>query len=906
MIQCHGENPKKRGAPLAEKTSKLMLIDGNSITYRAFFALPPLSNTAGQFTNAVFGFTQMLLKMLQDEQPTHIAVAFDAGKQTFRHGIYESYKGTRQKTPSELSEQFPLVRQVLNAFGITTIEMPNYEADDLIGTLSKMSDAEGIQTLVVSGDKDLLQLVSENVYAILTKRGITEVDRYDIQAVFDRYGLTPQQIIDLKSLMGDTSDNIPGVPGVGEKTAIKLLQSYPSLEEVLNHIDEVSGAKLKERLRENEQLARVSKELATINREVPLDLKLEDLAYQGYDAAAVRKVFVQMEFKSLVDKISRGIDTSTGPDDENASADDPNRAVDDRYGIAPVKLIRRREELDALWGDLTDTIGLLPDYDQEDYQTANLNGFALGTNEHAYYISMQDDIDVTDLRSLWSEEFSKTVFDLKALMVLLDGHGQTIRQASGWFDIMIAAYLLNPSDGEIHLSDLVERELHVTLMLPKAGQSGREEALARLAMTLPELRKNLEAALASQELDDLYTRVESRLACVLAKMEVLGFSVNEDWLRKFGRELEAQLGQLTELIYGLAGVEFNINSPKQLGDILFDKLGLPAVKKTKTGYSTSADVLERLAPYHEIVEKILEFRQIMKLNSTYVEGLLKVIRTKTGRVHTRFHQTLTATGRLSSSEPNLQNIPIRMEEGRKLRQAFEPTYPDWVILSADYSQVELRILAHLSGDEALIDAFRQGMDIHTRTAADVFEVQVNEVTALMRRQAKAVNFGIVYGISDYGLAQNLNIPRAQAGQFIKDYLAKFPGVSRYMNEIVENAKRQGYVTTLLNRRRYLPDIHSRNFNLRSFAERTAMNTPIQGTAADIIKLAMVRIDEVLTESELSARMLLQVHDELIFECPKSEVDALTEIVKDSMENALTLNVPLQVDIHSGNTWYDAK
>ncbi|OFW75254.1 MAG: DNA polymerase I [Alicyclobacillus sp. RIFOXYA1_FULL_53_8] len=878
-----------------------MLIDGNSITYRAFFALPPLSNAAGQFTNAVFGFTQMLLKVLQDEKPTHVVVAFDAGKKTFRHGIYESYKGTRQKTPSELSEQFPLVRQVLDAFGIQVLELENYEADDIIGTLSRVADANGIETLVVSGDKDLLQLVSENVHTVLTRRGITEVDHYDAQAVFERYSLTPAQIIDLKSLMGDTSDNIPGVPGVGEKTAIKLLQSYPTLEELLDHIDEVPGAKLKEKLRENQHLARISKELATIDRNVPIAQDLAQFKYEGYDPALVRKVFVQLEFKSLIDRISRGIDSSTESAKDSSAMDDLNP-----YQKTAVTMIRNEQELELVWGELNDVVGLLPDYDQNDYQTANLRGFAMGTKDRAYYISLQDDLDVISLRNLWSDEFPKAVFDLKALIVLLDGHGLTVREDDGWFDVMIAAYLLNPSDGEIHITDLVERELHAVFTLPKPGAAGREETLARLAMTLPELQKRIEGALTAQELDDLYANVELQLTFVLAKMEALGFSVNVQWLRTFGKELEGQLSELTQSIYTMSGAEFNINSPKQLGEVLFEKLGLPADKKTKTGYSTSADVLERLAPYHEVVAKILEFRQVMKLASTYVEGLLKVIRPETGRVHTRFHQTLTATGRLSSSEPNLQNIPIRMEEGRKLRQAFEPSYPDWQILSADYSQVELRILAHLSGDEALIDAFRQGMDIHTRTAADVFEVQPEEVTSLMRRQAKAVNFGIVYGISDYGLAQNLNISRAQAGDFIKGYLDKFPGVSRYMKEIVENARRQGFVTTLLNRRRYLPDIHSKNFNLRSFAERTAMNTPIQGTAADIIKLAMVRINKVLSKSELSARMLLQVHDELIFECPQSELSQLAQIVEENMENALTLNVPLLVDIHSGKTWYEAK
>ncbi|MCF8566213.1 DNA polymerase I [Alicyclobacillus tolerans] len=882
---------------MTERPTKLMLIDGNSITYRAFFALPPLSNARGQYTNAVYGFTQMLLKMLQDEQPTHIAVAFDAGKQTFRHDYYQEYKGTRQKTPGELSEQFPLVREVLASFGIPALEVPNYEADDIIGTLSRLADEQGISTLIVSGDKDLLQLVSDNVHAVLTRRGITEVDHYDKQAVFDRFSLTPKQIIDLKSLMGDSSDNIPGVPGVGEKTAVKLLQAYPTLEKLLEHIDEVPGAKLKEKLTEHRDLAILSKKLATIYREVPLDIDIESLKYDGYSTEPVRKVFVQLEFKSLLDKISGEIDSSTAT---------PGSLPSNRYTETEVTHVVDRGQLQELWKELQDQVGILPDFDHTDYQTANLLGLAIGSKQRAYYVSFAHDIEVSDVRNLWTDDFSKTVFDLKSLVVTLDGHAQSLKPDSDWFDAMIASYLLNPSDGEVNLIDIVERELNVTLSLSKLGQPGRQDELARLAMTLPELKKSLSTALSVQELDDLYNKVELPLTFVLAKMEVLGFLVNATRLKEFGAELQAKVKQLTEEIYASAGTEFNINSPKQLGEVLFDKLGLPAMKKTKTGYSTSADVLEKLAPYHDIVAKILEFRQLVKLDSTYVEGLLKVIRPETGRVHTCFHQALTATGRLSSSEPNLQNIPIRMEEGRKLRQTFEPTYPNWVILSADYSQIELRILAHLSGDEALIDAFRNDMDIHTRTAADVFEVPLDEVTPLMRRQAKAVNFGIVYGISDYGLAQNLNITRKQAADFIEGYFAKFPGVATYMKEIVAIAKKQGYVTTLLNRRRYLPDIHSRNFNLRSFAERTAMNTPIQGTAADIIKLAMVRIDTALAESDLKARMLLQVHDELIFECPQAETEVLRNLVAESMENALTLNVPLKVDIHEGTTWYDAK
>ncbi|GMA51592.1 hypothetical protein GCM10025857_29490 [Alicyclobacillus contaminans] len=553
-----------------------------------------------------------------------------------------------------------------------------------------------------------------------------------------------------------------------------------------------------------------------------------------------------------------------------------------------------------------DPIGVLPICDSEDYHTANLLGFALGCKGQAAVVVLGDELTVTHLRDLWSSDLEKVVFDLKQLIVLLDGHGITLPEDGTWFDVMVAGYLLNPSDGESSLADIVQRELQRHMSIPRIGDPDYAESLARFATCLPELKAHLGNALSAQEQDDLCYRVEIPLEYCLARMELLGFRVNTDKLKAYGQELSAQLQQLTQEIYALAGTEFNINSPKQLGEILFDKLALPALKKTKTGYSTSADVLEKLAPYHEIVEKILEYRQLGKLQSTYVEGLLKVVRPDTERVHTRFHQALTATGRLSSTEPNLQNIPIRMEEGRKLRRVFEPSYDDWVILSADYSQIELRILAHLSGDEALIDAFRNNQDIHTSTAATVFGVPLDEVTPLMRRQAKAVNFGIVYGISDYGLSQNLGISRAEAAKFISDYFAKFPGVARYMEEVVETARRQGYVTTLLNRRRYLPDIHSRNFNLRSFAERTAMNTPIQGSAADIIKLAMVHIDQALRRSDLQARMLLQVHDELIFECPEAERESLADLVRDNMENAMALSVPLQVDIHAGGTWYDAK
>ncbi|MFB5189587.1 DNA polymerase I [Alicyclobacillus fastidiosus] len=881
---------------MSTQSAKLLLIDGNSILYRAFFALPPLSNRSGQQTNAVYGFTLMLLKLLQEEKPTHLAVAFDKSKKTFRHELYAEYKGTRQKTPSELVEQFPLVRAVLTAFSIPVIEIEGYEADDIIGTLSLQADEGGIDTRIVSGDKDLLQLVSERVHAILTRRGITDVDRYDIQAIAERYGLKPDQIVDLKGFMGDSSDNIPGVPGVGEKTAIKLLSAHPTVEEVLENLDDVNGAKLKQKLEEHRESALLSKRLATIDRHVPIDVTPSDLGYQGYDASAVVEVFRDLEFQSLIDKISEEMSGSTG--DDSATVEDWTRTE--------FKRITSEAQLARVWAELGGVAGCMFDLSSNDYHSADVNGVALASRDAAFYISFTGELELSHIKTWLKSDHDKVVFDIKSLAFVLDAHGINIHSSGGWNDVKLEAYLLNPTDGEVELEDILSRELHIQVPPIAKVKDDREALLCRIAQSLPDLHYQFQTALTAQALDDLYRKIEMPLSFVLAKMEITGFHVNADKLRAFGADLSGRITVLTSEIYELAGLEFNLNSPKQLGEVLFEKLGLPAVKKTKTGYSTSADVLEKLAPYHDVVQRILDYRQLAKLQSTYVDGLLKVIRKETDRIHTRFHQALTATGRLSSSEPNLQNIPIRLEEGRKLRQVFDATYDDWVIVSADYSQVELRILAHLSGDEALIDAFRNDMDVHTRTASDVFEVPMEEVTSLMRRQAKAVNFGIVYGISDFGLANNLNIPQKEAKAFIANYFEKFPGVQGYMEDIVEQAKKQGYVSTLMNRRRYLPDIRARNFHLRSFAERTAMNTPIQGTAADIIKLAMVRIDEALSESGLDARMLLQVHDELIFECPKDELEELTQLVREKMENAITLNVPLKVDIAYGQTWYEAK
>ncbi|MFC4769927.1 DNA polymerase I [Effusibacillus consociatus] len=877
---------------------KLILIDGNSITYRAFFALPLLSTASGRHTNAAFGFTMMLLRLLQDEQPTHVAVAFDKGKTTFRTEMFTEYKGTRDKTPGELSEQFPIVRDVLDAFGIAYVEKEGYEADDIIGTLARQAEENGYETLVVSGDKDLLQLVSERVQAILTRKGITETERYDIAKVSERYGLTPQQIIDLKGLMGDTSDNIPGIPGVGEKTALKLLHEFSSVEAVLDNADKVSGKKLQEKLVEHRESALLSKKLATIFTEVPMDLSIDQLAYKGYDTSRVMETFKQYEFKSLVNKL--------------AAEEGEAPAVENRPTVElPVEIVAV-DQLSNVLAELPEDAGIHIDF-AGTYHQAELNGIALGAPDRAWYLPLDGGELPDDFKSFFENgDKHKVFFDVKAAVYML--RGRKIDLDRNTFDVLLGSYLLNPQDGTPKLEDIISRELDWSIpVLPKADKKTagptleeRADFYGKVAAALSNLQSKLDAELRKQEVYSLYQDLELPLAYVLADMEYQGIKVDTDRLREIGAELEKNIDRLTKEIYELAGTEFNINSPKQMGEILFDKLGLPTQKKTKTGYSTSADVLEKLAPYSEIVQKILHFRQLGKLQSTYVEGLLKVVRAETGKVHTSFNQATTATGRLSSTEPNLQNIPIRMEEGRRLRQVFVPSETGWKILAADYSQIELRILAHISGDETLIDAFVKDMDIHTRTASDVFEVPLEQVTSDMRRAAKAVNFGIVYGISDYGLSQNLNIPRKQAAEFIENYFAKFPGVKKYMDEVVVQARKDGFVTTLLNRRRYLPDLHASNYNIRSFAERAAQNTRVQGSAADIIKLAMNQIADELKKRGLKSRMLLQVHDELVFEVPEEELDTMKTLVPEIMENAIELDVPLKADVSFGATWYDAK
>ncbi|OPA80926.1 DNA polymerase I [Paenibacillus selenitireducens] len=885
---------------------KLIVIDGNSIANRAFYAMPPLTNSSGLHTNAVFGFTTMLLKLIEEEKPTHLLVAFDAGKVTFRHAEYEQYKGGRAKTPSELSEQFPLLRELLTACGISHFELNGYEADDIIGTLTRIADEQKKQVMVVSGDKDMLQLASDQVTIALTRKGVTEIEAYDPAQIQEKYGLSPEQIIDLKGLMGDTSDNIPGVPGVGEKTALKLLHQYGTVENVLASVGELKG-KMKENMETHADSARMSKELATIFREVPLEQSWDDLKFEGISTGQALPFFRKMEFKSLIDRVA-AMDPSGGAGSEV-----------DMEPAAPLNLVvveaGNVSELDAKLSEVevfhVEVVG-------ENPHQSDVIGVVFRTFDTSYYVPFEllKSEEAAALRSWIADgEVPKRGYDLHKIDLALHWKGVAFEGAA--FDVSLSAYLLDPTDSNMSLDGLAAKyglssvksddEVYgkgAKFKVP--ALSMLSEHVGRKAMAIQEIMKKQQAELEDVEMHQLYYELELPLSKVLADMEKQGIAVNVGDLRDLGKEFEAIINTLVTNIYQLAGTEFNINSPKQLGEILFDKLGLPVMKKTKTGYSTDAEVLEKLEPYHDIVKQILHYRSIAKLQSTYVEGLLKEVRQETGKVHTYYRQTIAATGRLSSQFPNLQNIPIRLEEGRKIRKVFVPSEPGWSILAADYSQIELRVLAHISQDEKLIEAFVHNMDIHTKTAMDVFGVPAEAVDANMRRQAKAVNFGIVYGISDYGLSQNLNITRKDAAKFIEQYFAVFQGVRKYMDDIVKEARKNGYVTTLLERRRYLPEINASNFNLRSFAERTAMNTPIQGTAADIIKLAMVKMEERLQTEQLKSRMLLQVHDELVFEVPEDELEIMKELVPEVMAAALKLDVPLQADVSYGANWYEAK
>lgn len=873
------------------------MIDGNSLSFRAFYALPLLSNKAGIHTNAILGFAKLLEKIIREEQPTHFLVAFDAGKTTFRHSKYSEYKGGRQKTPPELSKQFPYIRQLLDAYHIKHYELENYEADDIIGTLSKEADQNDFETIIVTGDRDLTQLATQNVTIYYTKKGVTDVDHYTPEFIAEKYnGLKPIQIIDMKGLMGDSSDNIPGVAGVGEKTAIKLLNQFDSVEGVYENIDKVSGKKLKEKLELSHEDALMSKELATINRHSPIEVTLSDTKLSDIkDNHEKIELFKKLEFKQLLADI----------DNEASEFEQEQKQVS--FDILPTF-----EYVD--FNHLDEAV-IHFEIDGSNYLKDDILKFGFYDKERYIVVDADNIKDYPELiKWLENENSKKVVYDAKKTFVIAHRLNITIQNIV--FDAMLASYIIDPSRTIDDVYSVVTN-YHQTYVKEDVSIYGKGKKrqvpnaeilnthIASITKSIDAVKPLMEKELESHQQMNLLKDLELPLARILSKMEEIGIYTDINDLQRMQQELQEKLELLVQRIHDAAGEEFNINSPKQLGVVLFETLKLPVIKKTKTGYSTAVDVLEQLQNEHPIINDILEYRQLAKLQSTYVEGLQKVI-SNDKRIHTRFNQTLAQTGRLSSVDPNLQNIPIRLEEGRKIRKAFKPSSEDSVILSADYSQIELRVLAHITQDDSLKEAFIHGQDIHTATARKVFGVEAEEVTDLMRRQAKAVNFGIVYGISDYGLSQSLNITRKEAKIFIDDYLASFPGVKQYMSDIVKDAKANGYVETLLHRRRYIPDITSRNFNLRGFAERTAMNTPIQGSAADIIKLAMVEFDKQVQHTSYKAKLLLQVHDELIFEVPKSEVEEFSLFVEDIMEHALDLDVPLKVDSNYGPTWYDAK
>ncbi|HEK9791274.1 TPA: DNA polymerase I [Streptococcus equi subsp. equi] len=879
-----------------ENKNKLLLIDGSSVAFRAFFALynqiDRFKNHSGLHTNAIYGFHLMLDHMMKRVQPTHVLVAFDAGKTTFRTELFADYKAGRAKTPDEFREQFPYIRDMLGALGIVFYELEHYEADDIIGTLDKMAERTEIpfDVTIVSGDKDLIQLTDANTVVEISKKGVAEFEEFTPAYLMDKMGLTPEQFIDLKALMGDKSDNIPGVTKIGEKTGLKLLHEYGSLEGIYEHIDSFKPSKMKENLLHDKEQAFLSKTLATINTSAPITIGLEDIVYQGPDLDRLSQFYDEMDFVQL------------------------KNALASQLPQEPVAEIAYQEVTDIRADMFSDDTVFYFEALRDNYHREELIGFAWG-NQGQIYASADISLLTTKLFKKVLEQPIAT-YDFKRSKVLLSHLGLDLPAAS--YDARLANYLLSTvEDNEMATlarlyttisldTDEVVYGKGVKRAVPdKAVLLGH---LARKVQVLLDSRPVMLDKLAEHEQADLYTDIELPLANVLAKMEIEGIAVNQDSLQEMAEQNKVVIEELTQEIYEMAGEVFNINSPKQLGVILFEKMQLPLhlTKKTKTGYSTAVDVLERLAPIAPIVAKILDYRQITKLQSTYVIGLQDYIMAD-GRIHTRYLQDLTQTGRLSSVDPNLQNIPIRLEQGRLIRKAFTPSHDDAVLLSSDYSQIELRVLAHISGDEHLIAAFKEGADIHTSTAMRVFGIEKPEdVTANDRRNAKAVNFGIVYGISDFGLSNNLGIPRKQAKAYIDTYFERYPGIKAYMERVVREAKDKGYVETLFKRRRQLPDINSRQFNVRSFAERTAINSPIQGSAADILKIAMINLDQALVAGGFETKMLLQVHDEIVLEVPNHELAAVKALVKETMESAVSLAVPLRVDESAGKSWYEAK
>ncbi len=880
--------------------SKLVLIDGHSILNRAFYGVPDLTNAAGLHTNAIYGFLNILFKILDEESPDYLTVAFDVKAPTFRHEMFKEYKGTRKPMPEELREQVPVMKEVLQAMGIRIIEQAGYEADDLLGTIAKRAEAEGIDVSLVSGDRDLLQIATDRIRIRIpkTKGGRTEIENYYAADVEAKYQVNPVQFIDLKALMGDTADNIPGVPKVGEKTATDLMVQFGSLDGIYEHIDEVTKKSVKESLIQNKDLAYLSRELATIKLDSPLTYTLEEARVGNFFNEASYILFKKLEFKNLLNKFEKGVSN------EEISAS--------------FHLVENLAEVEALFtrvlSDKDRQIGLK--VVKEAGRHGELLGVALHLQEEGSFLVLKQGFLTEDYLkekiALLGAQCRIATADIKSEYAYLQA-----QDTDRFFDVILAAYLLNPLKNDYTVEDIANEYLN--LMLPEKGQAfGRlsfKDALNEKpedflryccfeAYVCAQAAVCLQQKLEETQMDRLMREIEMPLTLVLFSMEEEGIRVNPEALKDYGEALSGKITELEQEIYSEAGCEFNINSPKQLGEILFEKMGLPGGKKTKTGYSTAADVLEKLSGEYPVVKHILEYRGLTKLKSTYADGLAAYIEDE-NRIHSTFNQTITATGRISSTEPNLQNIPIRMELGRQIRKVFIPK-DGFCFMDADYSQIELRVLASMSGDERLIEAYRSHADIHRTTASQVFHIPFEEVTDLQRRNAKAVNFGIVYGISSFGLSEDLSISRKEAAAYIEQYFETYPQVKQFIDSLVKDAKKNGYAVTLYGRRRPVPELFSSNFMQRSFGERVAMNSPIQGTAADIIKIAMIRVFERLKKEGLKSKLILQVHDELLIETALEEEEQVRMILEEEMVHASSLAVELEIDLHVGINWYEAK
>ena len=864
---------------------KLLILDSNSILNRAFYGVRYLSAKDGTPTNAIYGFLNILLKLIKEQEPDYICAAFDVKAPTFRHKQYEGYKAQRKPMPEGLAAQMPLAKDVLRAMGVTILEKEGYEADDIIGTVARLCEESEISCFIATGDKDDLQLASDKTKVILTvtKSGYNETIIYDDKAVKEKYHVTPTEFIDVKALMGDPSDNIPGVKGVGEKTAMSLIEKHHSIEYIYENIDDIGlkGAML-QKMKDGREMAFMSKELATINRNTPIEFNAEKCVFDGFENnGELYEILKRLELNSIIKKLDL-----SGGDNVKENED---IFKDFSYQVGDKNMISG------------DKVTVVLDFDGD-----NISSAAVGAGNNAVVLNEQDDIK----ELLEDDSIAKVMFDVKEAIVKLNGRID-IKNISD--DTAIAAYLVDPAKNEYTIEKLASEYFGTVIEKPEVKQlsllddveTDRSEYLAKCAVALGVLNERIGDKIKENGQEKLYQEVELPLVTVLAHLEINGFLVDDHQLKEFADKLGEKIDALTNEIYMLAGEEFNINSPKQLGVILFEKLELKPVKKTKTGYATNADVLEKLRDKHPIVNFIMEYRQLAKLKSTYCDGLTAVVNPNTHRIHSVFTQTVTVTGRLSSTEPNLQNIPTRTELGREIRKMFVAK-EGYVLVDADYSQIELRVLAHIANDETMINSFRNNEDIHAVTASQVLGIPLEDVTKEQRSSAKAVNFGIVYGIGEFSLAQDLHISVKEAKAYIESYLEKYHGVRNYMESIKEQAKKDGYVKTMLNRIRYIPELKSPNYNIRQFGERVALNTPIQGTAADIIKLAMVRVDNRLINEGLKSKLILQVHDELIVEAHKDEVDKVKQILSEEMQGAMELNVPLKVDMSTGHSWYDAK